>query len=140
MKRLVVDASVAVKWYIPEIHGEAAVRFLDPAFDLSAPELIGPEFGNILWKKIRRSEITPEEGSEILSAFQALDLQLYPTSSLLASAMELAVALDHSVYDSLYLALAIALERRLVTADRRFHTVIAQSAFSNHVLWVEGTI
>jgi predicted nucleic acid-binding protein len=140
MKRVVVDASVAVKWYIPEIHGEDAARFLGPALDLSAPELIGPEFGNILWKKIRRNEITAKEGSEILSAFQALDLQLYPTSILLPSAMELAVALDRSVYDSLYLALAIAQECPLVTADRRFHRVVSESPFSDHVLWIEGAI
>ncbi|MEO8383259.1 MAG: type II toxin-antitoxin system VapC family toxin [Acidobacteriota bacterium] len=61
MMKVVVDASVAAKWFLPEIHSDAAARLLDPTIALYAPDLIVPEFGNILWKKIRRAEITPVE-------------------------------------------------------------------------------
>ena len=58
MKKVVVDASVAAKWFLPEIHSPAAERLLDPSIVLCAPDLIVPELGNIVWKKLRRNEIT----------------------------------------------------------------------------------
>ena len=69
MMKVVVDASVAAKWFLPEIHSDAAARLLDPAIALYAPDLIVPEFGNILWKKIRRRKSHPSkpERSSVLS-------------------------------------------------------------------------
>jgi len=46
MKKFVVDASVAVKWFVPEIQSAAAERLLDPEIVLSAPDLILSELGN----------------------------------------------------------------------------------------------
>ncbi len=137
MMKVVVDASVAAKWFLPEIHSDAAARLLDPAIVLYAPDLIVPEFGNILWKKVRRAEITPVEAGEILRAFGALPLELRPSSALLTPAFELAVELDRSVYDSLYLAVAVAEECAMVTADAKFHSVLAASPLARHVRWVE---
>jgi predicted nucleic acid-binding protein len=137
MRKVVVDASVAAKWFLPEIHSDAAVRLLDPAIALYAPDLIVPEFGNILWKKVRRAEITPAEAGEILRAFAGLPLELSPSSAFLTSAFALAVALDRSLYDSLYLAVAVAEECAMVTADARFHSVLAKSPLAGHVRWVE---
>jgi predicted nucleic acid-binding protein len=108
MKKVVVDASVAVKWFVPEIHSVAASRMLDREIALYAPDLIGPEFGNILWKKVRREEIRREEAAEIMNAFAKLPFEIRPSSTLLPAAFELAVALNRTVYDSLYLALAVA--------------------------------
>jgi predicted nucleic acid-binding protein len=137
MTKVVVDASVAAKWFLPEIHSDAAARLLDPTIALYAPDLIVPEFGNILWKKIRRAEITAVEAGEILRAFEALPLELRPSSALLTPAFQLAVALDRSVYDSLYLAVAVAEECEMVTADAKFHAVLAASPLARHVRWVE---
>ena len=138
MKKVVIDASVAAKWFVPEIHSAAAERFLSPDIVLCAPDLIGPEFGNVLWKKVRRTEITRAEAEEILRAFAAVPLEIRSSSDLLAAAFELACRLDRSVYDSLYLALAVAEECVLVTADARFHAVVAGSALADHVEWVEA--
>jgi len=137
MKKLVVDASVAVKWFVPEIHSAAAARLLDPELIISAPDLIGPEFGNTIWKKVRRQEITSDEATEILAAFTALDVEIYPSSILLNSAFALALALDRTVYDSLYLALAIAQDCALVTADQRFHGSVRESPLASHIRWIE---
>jgi predicted nucleic acid-binding protein len=138
MKKIVVDASVAMKWFVPEIHSAAAARLLDPAIVLCAPDLIGPAFGNILWKKVRRAEITRNEAGEILGAFAALPLEIRSSAALLGAAFEIAVEFDRSVYDSLYLALAVAEECALVTADAKFHAVVAASPLASHVLWVDG--
>ncbi len=137
MKRVVTDASVAVKWFVPEIHSAAALRLLDPAFIISAPDLIGPELGNTVWKKVRRQEITADEATEILTAFPKVGVEIYPSGTLLIAASDLAVALEHTVYDSLYLALAIALDCALITADRKFHASVCETALATHIRWIE---
>lgn len=137
MKRLVVDASVTIKWFVPEVHSAAAGRLLDPLFIISAPDLIGPEFGNTVWKKVRRREITAEEAAEILTVFPSVGVEIYPSGALLVSAFHLAVALDRTVYDSLYLALAVAQDCALITADRRFHASVIESPLATHIRWIE---
>jgi len=49
----------------------------------------------------------------------------------------LAVALDHTVYDSLYLALAIAQDGALITADQKFHATVSDSPLASHIRWIE---
>lgn len=140
MKKLVPDASVAIKWFIPEVHSPAAARLLDEQFYLSAPDLIVPELGNTLWKKVRRDEITAHEATEIMDAFESVPVEIHPSTVLLRAALDLALALDRSVYDSLYLALAIAQNGRLITADRKFHSVVSASAFAPQIRWIEDEL
>lgn len=137
MKKFVVDASVAVKWFIPEVHSAAATRLLDPEIVICVPDLIGPEFGNTLWKKVRRNEIAREEAEEILAAFDAVALEIYPSRVLLHAAFQLADAFNRSVYDSLYLALAVAQDCALITADRKFHSVLTATPLAGHIRWIE---
>ena len=137
MKKFVADASVAIKWFIPEIHSAAASRFLDPAIVVLAPDLIVPELGNTLWKKVGRGEISRENASEILVGFRDLDLEIVSSVHLISPAFDLAVALERSVYDCLYLALAVAQDCALVTADRKFHTVISATGLAEHIRWVD---
>ncbi len=140
MKKFVVDTSVAIKWFIPEVHSPAAARLLDARVVLSAPDLIGPEFGNTLWKKLRRGEINQKEAAEVLRAFETFPLEVYPSTALLPAALELAVGLDGNVYHSLYLALAIAQSCELITADRKFHAVVTASPFATQVRWIEDEL
>ena len=137
--KLVIDASVAIKWFIPEVHSESAQRLLSNSeAGLLAPDLIVPEFTNILWKKERRNEIRRSEALEILNALPSIGIAVHPSDSLVVSAFEIASKIDRSVYDCLYLALAVAHDCPLVTADRKFHTVIAETPFGKHALWIEG--
>lgn len=140
MKKVVVDASVAAKWFVPAIHSEAAERLLDPSVVLCAPDLIGPELGNIVWKKVHRREITSAQAREILGAFAAVPIEIRPSSTFLLPAFEIASALDRSVYDSLYLAVAIAEGCVMVTADARFHSVLTATSLADHVHWVEDDL
>ena len=140
MKKVVVDASVAAKWFVPEVHSAAAARILDAEVALYAPDLIGPEFGNIVWKKVRREELLREEAADIIGAFAMVPLEIRSSALLLPAAFELAIELDRTVYDSLYLALAVAEDCALITADAKFHATIATSPFAGHVRWVEEEI
>jgi predicted nucleic acid-binding protein len=135
---VVVDASVAIKWFVPEVHSVAAVRWLEHGYDLLAPELVYSEVGNIVWKKIVRREISDEEGRQILQGFEAIPFQAHPTRGLLRLAFEIAFGLNRTIYDSTYLALAVAEGSVLVTADRKLYDVVAACApLKCHIGWVE---
>ncbi len=136
MTYLVVDASVAVKWFVREVHAEAAMRILDSNHELIAPDLIWAEFGNVLWKRRRRGEITLVTARAILLDFKRFPIATMPVAPLVEAALEIADRLRRSVYDSLYLALAEHRECRLVTADRRFFDAASDSALAVHMLWL----
>lgn len=119
MSRLVIDASIAIKWVTPEEGTEAALALLKTG-GLSAPDLIVAECANILWKKTRRAEMTQEEAMIAARLIERADLEILPTRNLLSAAAELALTLNHPAYDCIYLALARDRGRRFVTADVRF--------------------
>jgi len=120
--RAVVDGSVAAKWYFPEPGHEAADRVLAQRMDgereLFAPDLIVPEFLNLLWKHVRRRECSRQAADRILELWEVDRPELVPSAALSAQAFALAVELGLSAYDCLYLALALELDAALVTADR----------------------
>jgi predicted nucleic acid-binding protein len=137
VNRYVVDATVAVKWFIPEINSEKAARLLDGTYELIAPDLLLPEFGNILWKKVQLGEISQETSRRIIHNFKAVMLQTYPSTLLLETAVEMANTLAQTVDDCFYLALAFTEECQLVTADRKFYNALKISFFADNLLWVE---
>lgn len=134
--RYVVDASIAVKWYVPEIHSVEAERLLDTSHDLHVPDLIIPEFGNIIWKKIGRGELTVQQGRKIIDAFIEVPFSKYPASPLLKPALEGAARSGQTVYDWMYLALAVALDCAMVTADDKFYQALSSGTLARHLCWV----
>jgi predicted nucleic acid-binding protein len=94
--------------------------------------------GNILWKRVMRSEITVQKAQVILHALESLPLTLRPASVLAENAMTIACGLKRSFYDSLYLALAMMADCRLVTADGKlFDAVKDAPPIKKHLLWIE---
>ncbi len=137
MTTLVVDASVAVKWYLPEPHTQLASRLLEADYEFVVPDLFFPEIGNALWKRWRRGELTGATIADILEALNAVRFDIRPTRVLLPAAIEIAMEHRCSVYDSTYLALAIGEGARVLTADRKFHGAIARGRLAPRVLWIE---
>ena len=125
-ERLVVDASVAVKWVVPEQGSKEAELLLDHG--LVAPDLLFAECANILWKKIRRGELTGGEAEIAGQTLEQADLTIISARAYLSRAAAIAVELDHPAYDGIYLAVAEALGLRLVTADDRLIRKVNQSA------------
>jgi predicted nucleic acid-binding protein len=137
MSRFVVDANVAIKWYLPEVHDAPARRLLTGAHELLAPDLIYSEVGNILWKRFRAGEMTEEEVEAVMHSFGALPLAITPSWPLVLPAMTIACQTDRSVYDSLYLALAIREGVPMVTADEKFTNALKTTPIASSLLWVE---
>lgn len=137
MSGYVVEASVAIKWFIPEIHSDAALSVTRLRQPLHVPAFMTMELGNVITKKIRRKELTREEGSTILKELRHLPLRQHADERLFPAAYELALDTQQSLYDCLYLALAEAIEGQLITADRKFYKALAGGAFHNRLVWVE---
>ncbi|GAF72430.1 unnamed protein product, partial [marine sediment metagenome] len=107
MKRLVIDASVAAKWYVDEEHSAAALQLAttDPAWIV--PDLFFAEVGNVLWKKVRRGEMEDVDAKEAVSLLYRLEFKVYEARSLIDSALKLALHFQCTVYDGLYLSAAM---------------------------------
>ena len=134
-----MDASVAVKWFLREVHTDQAQSLLGRDHELLVPDLIWAELGNVLWKRRRSGELTLAAAHEMLHDFGSFPLIVYPTRGLAHAALTIADDVGRAIYDCFYLALAVAERCRLVTADRRFHDAILRGAFAPYILWVEET-
>jgi predicted nucleic acid-binding protein len=132
----VVDASVAVKWYVPEIFEQEAHKLQSGEDILHAPELVLPEFSNIIWKKVRFGELTEKEGCKIIDAFASRNIQFHSHKSIIKSAFTGAVMSNRTVYDWTYLSLAVALSCEFVTADEKFYKALEQTKLKKHLLWI----
>jgi predicted nucleic acid-binding protein len=116
--RIVIDASVALKWVLDEPDSDAAIALRDE--DLIAPALWLVEAANALWRRARIGEITAAEATERLSELVNAPVALFTIEPHLDRALSLAIQIDHPVYDCIYLALALHYGTHVVTADRRF--------------------
>lgn len=128
-----MDASVAVKWFVPEALSAEAEGFLDGSFDLTAPDLLLAEVGNVLWKKTVRGELRAAEGREILQALGQMPIRLVPSADLVTAAFDIAKAYGRTVYDGMYVALAVACEGLMITADERLGRAMASGKLAGYV-------
>jgi predicted nucleic acid-binding protein len=126
MTTLIVDASIAIKWVIEE-DGTPHALALRTRARLAAPEFLVAECANILWKKVRRDELSADEASLAARLIERADVELMPMRSSLDAATRLAIELDHAAYDCVYLALAVEKDWPFVTADERFLRKLHQS-------------
>jgi predicted nucleic acid-binding protein len=140
----VIDASVLVKFFIPEILSEKAeelnARSMQGDLRLLAPDLIFAEVGNILWKKHRMKELIRSEAEEIVDAIVSLPLEIETSKALLPFAVDLGLAYGITVYDAIYVSLAKVHETILVTADKKLVEIMGKTDFKKHVAWLGDSI
>lgn len=137
MTTLVVDTSVGVKWVVPESDSDAADRLRGSGFALHAPAFFLVEAAGVLWKKHRRGELSPTDANACLTTLERSPITWHPDADLIRPAFDIAVRSNRTVYDSLYLALAIRLQARVVTADAKLRNGLRGTNWERHVLWVE---
>jgi predicted nucleic acid-binding protein len=116
---LVVDASVAAKWLVPEPESGRAEDLRLTGEALVAPALVIAEIGNAVWKRAVRGIMTPAEATDAVLTGIGLFNALVPLEELAARATELAIDLRHPIYDCFYLALAEREHAPVVSADAK---------------------
>lgn len=119
---LVVDASVAIKWFVEEPLRPQARSLLVDRHEFVAPDLMVAEVANIAWKKTMRGEIKMDQARSIV-----LSIVLPPfvsafveSATLRERAFALALHWKHPVYDCFYAACAEAVSAPLISADEKF--------------------
>ena len=132
MTTYVIDASVAAKWFLPapgETLTEEALdllkRYAAGEVRFLVPDLFWAEFGNVLWKAARLKRMSQRSAQNALRAIWQRDFPTVPSHDLLEAAFTIASAFDRSVYDALYVALALQSKSQLVTADERLANALA---------------
>jgi predicted nucleic acid-binding protein len=115
---LIVDASVAVKWIVEEPLRDEAFELVR-LNDVLVPDLLPAEVCYALGNRMRRRLSTIEEARAAAIAFGAIPLIIERSSDQLERAFDLALAFEHPVYDCIYLALAMARDLNLFTANLR---------------------
>jgi predicted nucleic acid-binding protein len=115
--RLIVDASVAIKWVVDESDREAAREFVSDTHELMAPDFLLVEASNILWKKVTRDQIDQSQARRALEELTATFDEFLPTAQLAPQALSLSIALGHPAYDCMYVAAAEQHDGILLTAD-----------------------
>jgi predicted nucleic acid-binding protein len=124
----VVDSSVVVKWFFPEPSRQEALRLLrlyqEQRIKLIAPVLLMTEVSNVFSKRVRRRLNTV---SMAMDAYRLLKINapiLVDDRLFMDEAIALALGSEQSVYDCVYLALALRRGCDLVTADLKFHRAV----------------
>ena len=132
MRTVVIDASVAAKWFLPK----SQEPFTDEAFGLLTdyaygklrivvPDLFWSELANIFWKAVRQSRWSAADAQKALSAVLDRNFPTLPVTRLVSDALSIALAFDRSAYDSLYVAAALQSKSVLVTADEKLANATA---------------
>lgn len=130
---IIVDASVAMKWFVEEeLHAEAG-RLKQVFTHLAAPDFMLIELASIAWKKVRRGELSAAAAMAIAADLQRSPLPFLATAALIDDALAVALEIDHPIYDCLYLVTARQLDGICLTADQRLCTRVASTRFADNV-------
>lgn len=134
--RVVVDASVAAKWYVTEDHSSDVEHLIGDRFKLHAPELLLIEIGNVLWKKCRNGDMDEATALLALDDLRYRRIQYHSDLPLAKPAFIGALETGLTVYDWTYLSLAVSLACKFVTADRKFFVGLRGTRFKGHTTWI----
>jgi predicted nucleic acid-binding protein len=137
--RAVVDASVAVKIFVPEALSDRALAVFAKFAAADEAELIVPDFffiecANVFWKWVQRSDYPEDDARAHLRDLAALGLTAIPAQLLADNALAIALAHRITAYDACYLAAAAQLELPLITADEKLARTVAKASFD--VQWL----
>ena len=137
----VIDTSVAIKWYIPETHSVEAKAYIAKGVDRHAPDYLLAEAASVVLKRLRTRDVklrlSDNEGRMVMAVLKVSPIQLHESRPLIDPAFALAEKIGASLYDGLFLALAIRLGGQLVTADQKLFKKIKISQHADRARWVE---
>lgn len=134
MAGVVIDASVAVKWFLAEDRAAETRRYRDVDAALVAPASVLLEVFHALWKSARGDRISFDAVEEAALILRHSYSVLVPIHELFEPAAALAVKLRFPIYDCLYLALGARESAEIVTADERMFAAAREAGLKPHLL------
>ncbi len=130
---LIVDASVAIKWFKRE-HDSVIAELVPLADTLAAPEMLLAELCNACWKAFRLRLLTAQQVDATPMAIRRYVGMFHSLEPLAPRTLVIARTLDHPVYDCFYVALAEREGAPLVTADQRLLAKLAGTPWAGTAL------
>lgn len=129
--RAVVDASVAVKIFVPEVLSAQARNMFERFAREDGAELIVPDFffiecANVFWKWVQRSAYPSKDAQEHLRDLASLGLTVIPAQGIADEALGIALKHKITAYDACYVAAASLLKLPLITADEKLARQVAK--------------
>lgn len=139
MTEVVVDASLAAMWALPEKHSAVALDRAEgwaaEGTRLTAPCLLLAEVSNAFYKRVLRRELDVPTAQAAMRIVLGFAIELVEEAGLPERAIEIARQLAQpTTYDCHYLALAEARDCELWTGDRRFFAAVHDAV--PRVRWV----
>lgn len=134
MSDVVLDASIAAKWIFWEAGSDIAQTLLDEQYLFYVPDIFYVEMDAIIAKKFRKRELNSGEAYVKREQVQRLALEKWPHLSLADVAFDISVTLTVTIYDAIYLALAVEKETVMWTADDRLVRGIRNTFLYDHVI------
>lgn len=133
MSKVLIDSSVALCWFVASEHTQAALAVLEQSW-VRAPDIMPAEVRGVLRTLASRGDIPAPQLSKMERRLSQLAIEIVPTDAQLREAFRLSQVLSEPVYACIYLALALALDTPLITADPKFvASARRQPATARHV-------
>ena len=125
MDTAIIDASVAVKWFLREDRSDVAKALAISSTTKLAPDLLRIEVANALRKAVMANQITRAHADRSLAVVRGAFGHFLDSVDLLDDAFDIAVKLRHPIYDCIYLAASRQNAAPLITADVAFIAKLA---------------
>lgn len=138
-KRLVIDSSVALKWWLDdeEFVEEARVllnELVGGKIELVVPELWLYEIANGINTAVKRGRISNDTGEEFIEELQSITATLVPVNSYLTKTYKESAKYNHAIYDIVYMVVAENKQIPFITADKKFcDKVKSKKPFVTHL-------
>lgn len=136
--RLVIDANVAAKWYLPESDSDVAEKLVELDAEFHAPVFLETEFASIFWKHSVAQKTSIDVWRIASAQLKKAIPNWHLDEKLREQALELAIAHRHHIFDCIYLALAIQIDGTVVTADKPFLARFETSIYEGRVVSLEA--
>lgn len=140
MKTVVVDASVAAKWFLPEPGADRARGVLDGRHRLIAPDLLWVEVASVVRKNVVRNLLSQSDAEEIVRDCAGFPVEVFESITLLTGALRIASEAGRSVYDALYVSLAVREKATLVTSDERLVNALGGTPYGKRVALLDAFV
>lgn len=139
MRRLVIDSSVSLKWWLDDEEYVAEARELlrqihSGEITPLVPDLWHYEVANGIRTAVSRKRIKKKQGNSFIDELSSMDFETYSIAGYLSKIFEYALKYDHAIYDISYIVLAEQLNVDFVTGDERLLNAVRETLkFVHHL-------